>query len=106
MLFFNRNSKKKAVEIAREMSEEAVKRLNYGGLTGEDWDRQFEYSRAMIELYLHEIEESRKGIIGNISPDTALIVLGNLTGILMILYFEKAGIITSKAINFVLKGRI
>ena len=41
-----------------------------------------------------------------ISPDTAAIVAGNLLGIIVILTFEKANVITSKALGFVLKGRV
>ena len=38
-----------------------------------------------------------------IKPDTLALIGGNLAGILMILYYERADIITSKAINFVLR---
>lgn len=38
-----------------------------------------------------------------IKPDTVALIGGNLTGILMILTYERADIITSKAINFVLR---
>ena len=41
-----------------------------------------------------------------ISPDTMAIIAGNLFGILLIMNYEKAGIITTKAISFVLKGRV
>lgn len=41
-----------------------------------------------------------------VSPDTLLVVAGNLLGILLILTYEKADFITSKAINFILKGRV
>jgi len=41
-----------------------------------------------------------------ISPDTLLVVAGNLLGILLILNFEKVGILNTKALNFVLKGRV
>lgn len=41
-----------------------------------------------------------------INPDTALVVAGNLAGILLILNFEKLDIVRSKAIGFVLKGRL
>lgn len=41
-----------------------------------------------------------------ISPDTVLVVAGNLLGILLILTYEKTDFITSKAINFILKGRV
>lgn len=46
--------------------------------------------------------EKLKGI----SPDTIAIVLGNLLGIVLILKHEKIDIITTKALSFVLKGRV
>lgn len=39
-----------------------------------------------------------------ISPDTALLVAGNLAGILMIVGHERANVVTSKALGFVLKA--
>lgn len=41
-----------------------------------------------------------------ISRDTLCIVGGNLLGILIILGYEKADIITSKALGFVIRGRV
>jgi hypothetical protein len=41
-----------------------------------------------------------------ISPDVIATVAGNLLGIVLILGYEKANIITSKALGFVLKGRV
>jgi hypothetical protein len=41
-----------------------------------------------------------------VSKDTIVIVAGNLLGILLILGYEKANVITSKALGFVLKGRV
>lgn len=40
------------------------------------------------------------------TPDTLLIVGGNLAGILLILNFERLDIVRSKALGFVLKGRV
>ena len=40
-----------------------------------------------------------------ISPDTVLIVAGNLTGIALILHYEKVNVVTSKALSFVMKLR-
>ncbi len=40
-----------------------------------------------------------------VSPDTIAIVAGNLAGILMIVGHEKAHVVTSKALSFVLKAR-
>ncbi|MDF2800207.1 MAG: hypothetical protein K0S61_110 [Anaerocolumna sp.] len=42
----------------------------------------------------------------HVKPDTIAIIAGNLLGIGMILGYEKAGIITSKALSFVVKGRL
>lgn len=41
-----------------------------------------------------------------VSKDTVLVVAGNLLGIAIILGYEKANVITSKALGFVLKGRV
>lgn len=40
-----------------------------------------------------------------LSPDTIAIVVGNLAGILMIIGHERANVLTSKALNFVLRAR-
>lgn len=41
-----------------------------------------------------------------VSPDVLAQVAGSLGGIVMILGFEKANILTSKAVGFVLRGRV
>lgn len=41
-----------------------------------------------------------------ISPDTMLIVGGNLVGIIMVLGYEKANVLTSKALGMILRGRV
>jgi hypothetical protein len=41
-----------------------------------------------------------------ISADTKLVVAGNLLGIVLILAYEHAHVITSKALNFVFKSRV
>lgn len=41
-----------------------------------------------------------------LDPNVLLGIAGNLAGILLILNYEKLGIITSKAVQFVLKNRI
>lgn len=42
----------------------------------------------------------------SVSPDTVLTVAGSLAGILLIISYEKADILASKALGFVLKGRV
>jgi hypothetical protein len=41
-----------------------------------------------------------------ISPDTVVIVASNLLGILIILNFEKLDVISTKALGFVMRGRV
>jgi hypothetical protein len=41
-----------------------------------------------------------------ISPDTIAVIAGNLLGIVLILGYEQKDIIRSKALGFVLKGRV
>lgn len=51
----------------------------------------------------------RQRELGNkrrISPDTIAIVAGNLIGIVIILGFERGHIITTKALGFILRGRV
>ena len=40
-----------------------------------------------------------------VSPDTMAVVVGNLVGILLILKHEEVNVVTSKALNFVIRGR-
>ena len=47
------------------------------------------------------LEKDRK-----VSPDTIATVIGGLTGTVLVLWFEKANVITSKAFNAVFKGRV
>ena len=50
------------------------------------------------------LEENQTKVV--ISPDTLLIVGGNLLGILLILNYEKLDIVSSKAVGFILKARV
>jgi len=63
----------------------------------DDWDELNKKYQAYNEM----LKKSWK-----ISPDTILVVAGNLLGIILILKFEQVDLLTSRALNFVLKGRI
>jgi hypothetical protein len=54
---------------------------------------------------LHKMKVSDKDNRNRVSADTLLIVGANLAGIVLILGFEKANIVTSKALSFVLKSK-
>jgi len=53
------------------------------------------------KLHKLKAEESPK----RVSPDNALVVAANLVGILAIIHHERVGLITSKAVGFILKPR-
>lgn len=57
--------------------------------------------KQLTKLYsLKEINPPKR-----VSPDTLLIVLTNLFGIFMIIRHEETNVMTSKAMNFVLKPK-
>ena len=68
----------------------------------------FEESVKHWEVLKHSLEEYDKLAEKKwkISPDTLLVVGANLLGIVLILKQEKIDIVSSKALNFVLKGRV
>lgn len=56
---------------------------------------------TITELYKLKENNSPK----RVSPDTVAIVVGNLVGIALILGYEQAHVVTSKALGFVMKPR-
>lgn len=66
----------------------------------EDYKRNINYLSKLYEAKEFETPKAK------VSPDTVVVVLTNLAGILLILYFEKLDTITSRAINFIVKGRV
>lgn len=62
-----------------------------------------EYEKLLsVYLKLDEAEKKRP----RVSPDAVVAAATNLFGILMILKHEELNVISTKAINFVLKGRL
>lgn len=55
----------------------------------------------LSKLYSLKEFDSKK----RVSPDTLAIVLGNLVGIILIVGHERAHVVTSKALNFIMKLR-
>ena len=63
-----------------------------------------EYSKMLDQLTrLYKLKEV--DIPKRVSPDTLVLVAGNLAGIILILGYEKANVLTSRALNFVMKLR-
>ena len=60
------------------------------------------------EIVLRQLERVYvlKNRIKKLDPNTVAVVGGNLVGILLILNHEKLNVITTKALGFVIKGRV
>ena len=80
-----------------EAIEDALTRM----LSATDMKEYATYANQLNQLYKLQEQETPK----RISPDTLLLVGGNLLGIVMILSYEKANVLTSRAIAFVMKLR-
>lgn len=81
----------------REEQEKCFLKMSKEDVDQEEWNDLNRKYQAYTEM----LKPSWK-----ITPDTLLVVGGNLVGILLILNFERMDIIRSKAMSFVLKGRV
>ena len=62
------------------------------------------YTKTINNLErLHKMKSDDKI---KVSPDVVISVLGSIVGTVLVLYFEKTDIVTSKAINWIIKGRV
>lgn len=95
---FSLFSKKKKNNVTKEMT----RLLNEMGEC-QPYTTEYYHLTEMLER-LHKLSNEEKS--RRVSPDTILIVSGNLAGILLVLNYEKLNIITSKAFNLIMKGRV
>ncbi len=91
--------KDKRTELRKEIDEniQTLREMDFG----EDYEKQL----GIVER-LSKIEIETKKVTIKVSPDTIAIIAGNLLGIALILGFEKANVLTSKALGFVMRGRV
>ena len=59
-------------------------------------------AQNLERLYKLKAVDSTK----KVSPDTMALVAANLLGLVLIMSFEKTNVITTKALGFVLRGRV
>lgn len=59
-------------------------------------------SENLERLYRLKAVDSNK----TVSADTIALIAGNLIGLVLIMSFEKTNVITTKALGFVLRGRV
>jgi hypothetical protein len=91
--------KKKAVKT---QLDHAIEQLELDlQMTDGDSKEYAKKVKNLERLYVLKIKSDRQGI----SPDTIVIVLGNLLGILIVVGYERAHVIGSRAINMAGKLR-
>lgn len=94
----------KKPDVLNEKLEEEILRV-IEKMTSIDPDSD-EYAKYLERLNkLADLKETSKKKTPKVSTDTIVMVAGNLAGIIMILGFERAHVVTSKALGFVLKPR-
>ena len=74
----------------------------------EELERRLESAKTLEDVLKIVVVMDRRFELRNrrrISPDTMAIIAGNLLGIVLILEHERAHVITTKALAFVLRGR-
>ena len=72
-------------------------------MTQEPFDAD-RYAKMVGQLdRLHKMREQY--IPKRVSPDTLALIIGNIVGIVLILGYERANVLTSKALGFVLRLR-
>lgn len=91
------NLPKSAKSKIKTERDKVFEQMSKEGIAQADWDALNKKYQAYSEM----IKPSWP-----ITPDTLLIAATNLVGIVLILNFEKLDIVRSKAMSFVLKGRV
>jgi hypothetical protein len=97
---FTRKSKRTFVSFELELElDRAVYDLKNHKIGSETYEKTLNYVTVLQKL--KENAESK----GSVSKETMLVVGANLLGILMIIKHENVNVITSKAMNFVIRPR-
>lgn len=89
----------KRTKLEKEI-DQVLEELSYVSAGSEEYEIIVKNLAALYEV------KGKEKTRNSIAPDTLAVVAGNLLGIIMILGYEKANVITSKALGFVLKGRV
>lgn len=84
-----------------KLDEEIIRLLTIMEEETPDSDEYSKTADQLIKLMKLREEISSKR---RVSPDTLAVVLGNIAGIGLILSYERAHVITSKALGFVMKS--
>ena len=87
-------SAKSKIKIERR---KVLEKMGEEGISQKDWDELNKRYQAYSEMLKPT---------WTVTPDTLLVAVTNILGIVLVLNFEKFDIVRSKAMNFVLKGRV
>lgn len=90
--------KDKRTELEKEI-DDVIHQMNEWSAETEQYSKMADQLLKLYEAKSHERQRQ-------VSADTLAVIAGNLIGIGLILNFEKLDIITSKALGFVLRGRV
>ena len=85
-------------DVLEDVIRAALQQLIDEPLGTDEYDRKVDQIAKLYELKKHNASE-------RVSKDTLYTVIGNLTGILLILNYERMHVVTSKAVGFVMKPR-
>lgn len=96
---FNRKPSNEELRIAHAIDELLTEMKNEEG----DTERYAALSEQLVKLtkLLQEVKKTKPSV----SPDTVLLVVGNLVGIAIIVGHERAHVVTSKALSLLTKAR-
>lgn len=86
----------------KEMIEDEIL-INFELLKDDGVDSEF-YSKVLRNI--ERLQALKKKDRKSLDPNSCLVVAGNLIGILLILGYEQKDFIRSKALGFVLRGRV
>lgn len=90
--------RKKELSSLEQEIETLIDEMSYYPRNSDEYSQM---ANQLVKLYsLKETDSKRR-----ITPDTLAIVAGNLLGIILIVGHERMNVVTSKALNFILKLR-
>lgn len=91
--FLKKESSKLDVEL-----KTAYERLNDTEFTAEHYDE--------VLSIIERLEKIKTNSKSQLTPETKAMIFTNLAGLLLIINHERVGVITTKALGFVNRGRI
>lgn len=94
---FKRRDKRSKLEIE---IDDLLEEMSYQSRASNEYAKNVEFLELLYKSQSYEAKKMR------ISPDTMVLILANLVGILLVLHYEKFDTISSRAFNLIVKGRV